>query len=104
ATRAAVARNGGRRNRAARGRPARIRRDRGPLRAGGASRARRGGILRRLRGGRQGASGSRDAAGGGRDHLRLAALFLAPALLGETAPARALADGWPLLLYLGIGP
>ncbi len=34
----------------------------------------------------------------------LAALFLAPALLGETAPARALAAGWPLLLYLGIGP
>jgi DME family drug/metabolite transporter len=34
----------------------------------------------------------------------LAALFLAPALLGETAPTRALAAGWPLLLYLGIGP
>ena len=34
----------------------------------------------------------------------LAALFLAPALLAETAPARALSAGWPLLLYLGIGP
>ncbi len=34
----------------------------------------------------------------------LAALFLAPALLGEPAPTRALAAGWPLLLYLGIGP
>jgi len=34
----------------------------------------------------------------------LAALFLAPALLVEDAPARALAAGWPLLLYLGIGP
>jgi drug/metabolite transporter, DME family len=34
----------------------------------------------------------------------LAALFLAPALLVEPAPARALAAGWPLLLYLGIGP
>ena len=34
----------------------------------------------------------------------LAALFLAPALLGETAPTRALAAGWPLLLYLGLGP
>src|SRR5258705_1983614 len=34
----------------------------------------------------------------------LAALFLAPALLGESAPTRALAAGWPLLLYLGIGP
>jgi DME family drug/metabolite transporter len=34
----------------------------------------------------------------------LAALFLAPALLGETAPGRAIASGWPLLLYLGLGP
>jgi drug/metabolite transporter, DME family len=34
----------------------------------------------------------------------LAALFLAPAMLDETAPARALAAGWPLLLYLGLGP
>jgi DME family drug/metabolite transporter len=34
----------------------------------------------------------------------LAALLLAPALLVEDAPARALAAGWPLLLYLGIGP
>jgi DME family drug/metabolite transporter len=34
----------------------------------------------------------------------LAAGFLAPALLGEPAPARAWAAGWPLLLYLGIGP
>jgi DME family drug/metabolite transporter len=34
----------------------------------------------------------------------LAALFLAPALLGEPAPARALQAGWPLLLYLGLGP
>ena len=34
----------------------------------------------------------------------LAALFLAPALLGEDAPTRALAAGWPLLLYLGLGP
>jgi DME family drug/metabolite transporter len=34
----------------------------------------------------------------------LAALFLAPALLGEPAATRALAAGWPLLLYLGIDP
>lgn len=34
----------------------------------------------------------------------LAALFLAPALLGEPAPAAAVAAGWPLLLYLGLGP
>jgi DME family drug/metabolite transporter len=34
----------------------------------------------------------------------LGALFLAPALLGESAPGRALAAGWPLLLYLGLGP
>jgi DME family drug/metabolite transporter len=34
----------------------------------------------------------------------LAALFLAPALLGEAAPGRAVATGWPLLLYLGLGP
>ncbi|HSE05419.1 MAG TPA: EamA family transporter [Methylomirabilota bacterium] len=34
----------------------------------------------------------------------LAALFLAPALLGETAPGRAIGSGWPLLLYLGLGP
>jgi DME family drug/metabolite transporter len=34
----------------------------------------------------------------------LGALFLAPALLGENAPGRALAAGWPLLLYLGLGP
>jgi drug/metabolite transporter, DME family len=34
----------------------------------------------------------------------LAALFLAPALLGEPAAARAVAAGWPLLLYLGLGP
>jgi DME family drug/metabolite transporter len=34
----------------------------------------------------------------------LAALFLVPALLGEVAPGRALAAGWPLLLYLGLGP
>jgi drug/metabolite transporter, DME family len=34
----------------------------------------------------------------------LAAAFLAPALLGEPAPGRALAAGWPLLLYLGLGP
>ncbi len=34
----------------------------------------------------------------------LAALFLAPALLGEAAPGRALAAGWPLLVYLGLGP
>lgn len=34
----------------------------------------------------------------------LAAMFLAPALLGEPAPGRAIAAGWPLLLYLGVGP
>jgi DME family drug/metabolite transporter len=34
----------------------------------------------------------------------LAALFLAPALLVEPAPGRAIAAGWPLLLYLGLGP
>jgi DME family drug/metabolite transporter len=34
----------------------------------------------------------------------LAALFLAPALLGEAAPGRAVAAGWPLMLYLGLGP
>jgi len=34
----------------------------------------------------------------------LAALLLAPALLAEPAPARAVAAGWPLLLYLGLGP
>ena len=34
----------------------------------------------------------------------LAAVFLAPVLLGERAPLRLLATGWPLLLYLGIGP
>ncbi|HUM15459.1 MAG TPA: EamA family transporter [Candidatus Nitrosotalea sp.] len=34
----------------------------------------------------------------------LAAGFLAPALLTEPAPARAMAAGWPLLLYLGLGP
>ncbi len=34
----------------------------------------------------------------------LAAAFLAPALLAEPAPARALAAGWPLLVYLGLGP
>jgi DME family drug/metabolite transporter len=34
----------------------------------------------------------------------LAAIFLAPVLLGEPAPARALAAGWPLLVYLGLGP
>jgi drug/metabolite transporter, DME family len=34
----------------------------------------------------------------------LAAVFLAPALLSEPAPARALAAGWPLLVYLGLGP
>lgn len=31
-------------------------------------------------------------------------MVLAPALLSEPAPARALADGWALLLYLGLGP
>lgn len=34
----------------------------------------------------------------------LAAVFLAPVLLGERAPLRLLATGWPLLLYLGTGP
>ena len=34
----------------------------------------------------------------------LAALVLAPALLVETEPARAMSAGWPLLLYLGVGP
>jgi DME family drug/metabolite transporter len=34
----------------------------------------------------------------------LAAALLAPALLAEPAPARAFAAGWPLLLYLGLGP
>src|SRR5437899_2813664 len=34
----------------------------------------------------------------------LAAVFLAPVLLGERAPLRLLATGWPLLLYLGMGP
>ncbi|MGH7375678.1 MAG: EamA family transporter [Candidatus Rokuibacteriota bacterium] len=34
----------------------------------------------------------------------LAAAFLAPALLVEPAPTRAMAAGWPLLLYLGVGP
>ncbi|HEV3345817.1 MAG TPA: EamA family transporter [Methylomirabilota bacterium] len=34
----------------------------------------------------------------------LAAAFLAPALLGESAPGHALAAGWPLLVYLGLGP
>ncbi len=34
----------------------------------------------------------------------LAAIFLAPALAGEAAPLHALAAGWPLLLYLGLGP
>ena len=34
----------------------------------------------------------------------LAAIFLAPALLAEPAPARALSTGWPLLVYLGLGP
>jgi drug/metabolite transporter, DME family len=34
----------------------------------------------------------------------LAAIFLAPALLAEPAPTRAIATGWPLLLYLGLGP
>ena len=34
----------------------------------------------------------------------LAALFLAPALVGEPAPGRVVAAGWPLLLYLGLGP
>jgi drug/metabolite transporter, DME family len=34
----------------------------------------------------------------------LAAIFLAPALLAEPAPAHAIGAGWPLLLYLGVGP
>jgi DME family drug/metabolite transporter len=34
----------------------------------------------------------------------LAAVFLAPALLAEEAPVRALSAGWPLFLYLGVGP
>lgn len=34
----------------------------------------------------------------------LAALLLAPAVLVEAAPGRAIATGWPLLLYLGLGP
>jgi DME family drug/metabolite transporter len=34
----------------------------------------------------------------------LAAVFLAPILLGERAPFSLLATGWPLLLYLGMGP
>ena len=34
----------------------------------------------------------------------LAALLLAPALLGEDATAHTLVAGWPLLLYLGLGP
>jgi DME family drug/metabolite transporter len=34
----------------------------------------------------------------------LAAAILAPALLVEPAPTRAMAAGWPLLLYLGLGP
>ena len=34
----------------------------------------------------------------------LAALFLTPALLGEPRPLDRLASGWPLLLYLGVGP
>lgn len=34
----------------------------------------------------------------------LAAAFLGPALLVEPAPTRAMAAGWPLLLYLGLGP
>ncbi len=34
----------------------------------------------------------------------LAAAFLAPALLLEPTPASAMAAGWPLLLYLGLGP
>jgi DME family drug/metabolite transporter len=34
----------------------------------------------------------------------LAAGLLAPALLAETAPTRAMSAGWPLLLYLGVGP
>ncbi|HYB41321.1 MAG TPA: EamA family transporter [Candidatus Methylomirabilis sp.] len=34
----------------------------------------------------------------------MAAVFLAPILLGERAPLRMLAAGWPLLLYLGLGP
>jgi len=34
----------------------------------------------------------------------LAAVLLAPALLAEEAPVRALSAGWPLFLYLGVGP
>jgi DME family drug/metabolite transporter len=34
----------------------------------------------------------------------LAAVFLAPALLGERPPLGAVATAWPLLLYLGVGP
>jgi DME family drug/metabolite transporter len=34
----------------------------------------------------------------------LAAVLLAPALLAEAAPMRAMSAGWPLLLYLGVGP
>jgi len=34
----------------------------------------------------------------------LAAVFLAPVLLGERAPFTLLGTGWPLLLYLGLGP
>jgi len=34
----------------------------------------------------------------------LAAIFLAPALLGERAPFATLSQAWPLLLYLGVGP
>lgn len=34
----------------------------------------------------------------------LAAALLAPALLLEPTPARTMAAGWPLLLYLGLGP
>jgi len=34
----------------------------------------------------------------------LAAVFLAPALLGEEALLHTLSAGWPLFLYLGVGP
>jgi len=34
----------------------------------------------------------------------LAAIFLAPALLGERVSSSTLTKGWPLLLYLGVGP
>jgi len=34
----------------------------------------------------------------------LAAVFLAPALLGEEALLHTLSSGWPLFLYLGVGP